>query len=293
MKRATAILVVALLLTACFTFATLLQVQRLHWKNQPDTGGVLKMVLGDSRRLFANHFYVKADVYFHNGFYPSIFDQARQIEERENHMAAEQSGQGGEEAEHDHDHDHEHEHDASKPGEPDDWIARFGRHFRITEHTHLSGGNLREILPWLRIAAELDPHRIDTYTVAAYFMVRHLGKVDEAEQFLREGLQANPDSYELAFELGRLYLLQRNDPVRARNLWILAVRKWHETEGKEKDPNYVPFDKIAVNLGELEAKQGNYAQAIEWLEQAKAHSVNADSIEKQIEALKAKAEGRM
>ena len=32
--------------------------------------------MGDSQQLFANHFFTKADVYFHSGYYPSVFDQA-------------------------------------------------------------------------------------------------------------------------------------------------------------------------------------------------------------------------
>ena len=58
----------------------------------------------------------------------------------------------------------------------------------ITEHTHLEGGNEREILPWLRLSAELDPQRVETYTVAAYWL-RAVGKMVEAEHFLREGLR--------------------------------------------------------------------------------------------------------
>ncbi|MGA1238246.1 MAG: hypothetical protein ACO34E_15445, partial [Limisphaerales bacterium] len=42
--------------------------------------GFLSMLLGDGRRLFANHFFAKADAYFHRGRYPTIFDQ-RQEEE--------------------------------------------------------------------------------------------------------------------------------------------------------------------------------------------------------------------
>src|SRR5438309_1796727 len=83
-----------------------------------------------------------------------------------------------------------------------DWIERFGRHFLITQHSHLSGGNEREILPWLRFSAELDPQRVETYTVAAYWL-RSMGKIVEAERFLRDGLLANPGSPEILFELGR------------------------------------------------------------------------------------------
>jgi len=44
------------------------------------------------------------------------------------------------------------------------------------------GRNEREILPWLRLSAELDPQRVETYTVAAYWL-RNMGKIAEAEQF--------------------------------------------------------------------------------------------------------------
>src|SRR5437667_4857091 len=62
--------------------------------------------------------------------------------------------------------------------------------------------DVREILPWLRLSAELDPNSVRTYTVAAYWLRERMGKVAEAEQFLREGLRANPGSYAILFELG-------------------------------------------------------------------------------------------
>jgi len=51
----------------------------------------------------------------------------------------------------------------------------------------------------------MDPQKIETYTVGSYFMRRHLNRPREAEAFLREGLRNNPGSYEILFELGRLY----------------------------------------------------------------------------------------
>ena len=79
----------------------------------------------------------------------------------------------------------EHEKQMHFLGPPRDWIERFGRHFIITEHTHLAGKNRSEILPWLKLSAELDPQKIETYTVAAFWL-RDLGKIKEAERFLRE-----------------------------------------------------------------------------------------------------------
>jgi tetratricopeptide (TPR) repeat protein len=272
-------LVLLLLLAGAFTLGTVLQPRALRWSGRAQSDSALKRLLGESRRLFANDFYVKADVYFHSGLYPSIFDQARQVEQRENHMAAAQRGDTGE---------HEMEPGMNFLGQPTDWIDRFGRRFRVTEHTHLGGGSTREMLPWLRISAELDPQRIETYTVASYFLRRELGKADEAEEFLRQGLRANPDSYELLFELGRLYYENRHNAERARNLWLLALQRWQQSEGTQKEPNFTALDAITVELAHLEEQEGNYSEAIKWFELTRMHSPHPDEVQKQIDRLRAK-----
>src|SRR5256885_6415975 len=136
MKRtATPYLILILLLSASFAVATVLQSRISRW-SQRGQDGVLKVLLGDGRRMFGNHFFVKADVYFHSGYYPSIFDQA-QAPKDSHHMTSKEGSQTEEE--------HEKAMDFLRP--PKDWIERFGRHFLVTEHTHLVGGNEREILP--------------------------------------------------------------------------------------------------------------------------------------------------
>src|SRR5262245_16837682 len=177
MKRVSPILPLALLAVVCFSLATLLQPRATQWSRSAQSGSVLKVLLGDGRRLFANHFFKQADVAFHSGYYPSIFDQREKP--KDSAMAAAQTG-----------HDEEaHEKEFEFLGQPRDWIEAFGRHFRVTEHTHLTGGKEREMLPWLRLSAELDPQQVQTYTVASYWLCTKLGKVNEAEQFLREGLR--------------------------------------------------------------------------------------------------------
>ena len=66
-----------------------------------------------------------------------------------------------------HDDDDE-KHDAAMSlGKPRDWIERFGRNFEPNTHTHLDKpGEAREILPWLRLSADLDPQLIKNYVVA-------------------------------------------------------------------------------------------------------------------------------
>src|SRR5688572_31781294 len=67
-----------------------------------------------------------------------------------------------------------------------------------------SEGHEREMLPWFKLAATLDPERPETYVVASFWLTKKLGKFDEAERFLREGLRANPGNYEILYELGRI-----------------------------------------------------------------------------------------
>ena len=170
-------------------------------------------------------------------------------------------------------------------GPPRDWIERFGRHFMITEHTHLEGNKESEILPWLKLSAELDPQKIETYTVAAYWL-RDLGKIKEAERFLRQGLLNNPESYEILLELGRLYYENHHDAARARKIWDLALRRWSEQEAANKKPDLLKLDQMAVNLSRLEEKEGNLTRAIQLLQLSQRASPHPEALQQQIDELK-------
>ncbi len=267
------VLIFVLLLAAAFALATLLQPRSAAWTQKADSGegGLLKVVLGDSRQIFASHFFEKADVYFHSGYYPSIFDR-RQAPKDSQHLT---SKEGTPEAE-------AHEQQMNFLGPPRDWIEGFGRHFMITQHTHLEGGNEREILPWLRISADLDPHRIDTYTVAAFWLRNSLGKVKEAEQFLREGLRNNPTSYELWLELGLLYYENLHDDLRAKNCWELSLRYWQQQEPNKPEPDRIGLEKIVIHLARLEEKQGDLSRALDYLKMALKTSPHPEVIRQQI-----------
>ena len=186
-------------------------------------------------------------------------------------------------------------------GKPRDWIDAFSRQFFPSRHTHLDeggasgdlggGSQVREIMPWLRLSAELNPNDIRTYTVTAYWLRERMGKVAEAEQFLREGLRENPDSYEIMYELGRVYSENKNDPAHARNLWEAALRQWQKQVASKPDPDRAYkflFVEITSHLALLEEKQGNYPQALAYMELWKARSPSPDAVQKYIDDLRHK-----
>ena len=308
-----------LLFAGCFTLATSLVRWHQQWAGgRTQSNSLLETVLGESRRLFSNHFFTQADVYFHSGYYPSFFDQAARSsatylesagrgtspkhpetdghegehepqEGENNDHDAEEHHHDGEE--HDHNgegHDEEHERAMAFLGEPRDWIDRFSRQFYPSRHQHLDQpGEAREILPWLRMAAQLDPQKVQTYTVAAYWLRERLKRVDEAERFLREGWRANPNSYEILFELGRLFDEARHDPARARNVWEQALRKWVQRSAKleEQEKDLLALQQILGHLAHLEEREGNATKAVEYLRRLEEVSPNPEAIQKQIEEL--------
>src|SRR5215831_4945929 len=115
---------VVVLLALIFTLATYLVTPAEKWSQRTKSDNVFGMVFGEGRKLFANQFFTMADVYFHSGYYPSIFDQNAK-EEKEIISAS----HGKKESE-------EEEKNEDFLGKPKDWIDTFGRNFKITQHTH-------------------------------------------------------------------------------------------------------------------------------------------------------------
>jgi tetratricopeptide (TPR) repeat protein len=291
------ILSTLLLLLVAFSFATTLEPWHQSWEGgRTQTDNLLEVALGDSRELLARHFFAKADSYFHNGFAPTIFDKTEGTPQGA-HMAGNAAPEEGEH---------------NFLGQPRDWIDGFSRNFYPSRHTHLGEGKCdkcehhdgddehaehhahdqdksaadeREMLPWLQLSLQLDPKRVETYVVAAYWLKNSLKSVDGAERLLREGLQNVPGNPEILFELGRVQLDDRHDVERARNIWELALKKWNERERDLKNPNLFILSQILGNLAILEENAGRPNEAIQHLRRLQTFSPNKASIAKWIETL--------
>lgn len=314
-----------LLLVAAFSLSTRLLTFEMQRESGASAKSILVMLLGDSRRLFANHFFIKADEYFHAGYYPSIFDQAAVAQKGAGSALATGAATGD-----------AHAGEVDWMHEPKDWIERFSRNFFPSEHVHLDGedhdhdgdgvpdhaakdhaddatadhnptsaeahshdhgddhghdhgaapesegSEMREILPWLRIAAELDPNREETYVTGAYWLRKRMNRVAEAEAFLREGIRANPKSYALAYELARIYDEHHQDARRARNLYQLALRYWNDSQRLAPEPDRFVLAQILGQLADLERRAGNARRAVELLRELKLISPYPDAVEKLI-----------
>ena len=280
---------VVFLLVCCFTLATVLdpQFQKIRAQRQDATAGVLAALMGDSRRLFAREFFAMADAYFHSGFYPTIFDAKKPGGQLDLEEEAHDKPKGAK----------EHEQEWSFLGPPKDWIDRFGRHFYPTQHTHLNEGGssgkedpgaVREILPWLELSADMDPHEIRTFLTAAYFLRTTLHKPEEAERFLRRGFRANPDSYEIPLDLGRVYLYNRKDPRVAHNIFMLARENWRRQEAAGKQPDPHAYEETLGEMVRADQAQGDLKEQLADMEELVRVAHAKEALQRDIDKLKAK-----
>jgi tetratricopeptide (TPR) repeat protein len=257
----------------------------------------LTVLIGGGQKLFAGSFYREADVYYHSGYYPSIYDNREAFETA--HMAADTGAVAS----------HNKGDEEGFLGPPLDVIDSFSRHFVPDKHTHLDEGGakeelgksdkVREILPWLKISSLLDPENVNTYIVTAFWLRSKLNKVAEAEQVLREGLRNNPNDPHLLFELGRIYFENYHDTAHARNIWVAGLRTWErQAPGvplserlkptKENIDSLFIFEQLQTRLAQLEEKAGNLDAAIARWEQVKLASVNPGDVQRHIDELKRK-----
>jgi hypothetical protein len=249
------------------------------------TGDFFNVALGDSRRMFANSFYVKADEYYHSGYYPTVFDDNTAFQTT--HMAADTGAVSDKNSGDEH----------GFLGPTRNWIDAFGRHFFPDRHTHLDTGGpqddlsgsseVREILPWLKLSSDLDPDNVQTYTVTAFWLRERMNNAPEAEAVLHDGLRNCPGSYDILFELGRVYYESYHDRDRARNVWEEGVHQWNKvypslTEQEQKDSKLV-MEQLATHLAKLEEDAGNLPKAIDWLQESQKVSETPELIQKNID----------
>jgi tetratricopeptide (TPR) repeat protein len=292
----TLFLLLIALLIFCFGLAANLQPQFQALENtRKQSDNFFSLLLGDSSKIFANSFSTKADAYYHSGYYPTIFDNNEAFKTL--HMAEDTGAVAS----------HNQGEETSFMGPPRDWIDAFGRHFIPNRHTHLDEGGptddlsksseVREILPWLKLSAELDPNKIETFLTTAFFLRTKMNKINEAEQVLREGLRNNPNNPQLLFELGLIYFENYHNSDRARNIWEAALRSWAQQEpgvpqserlkmtNENFDSRFI-FEKLQSNLAQLEEKSGNLTASIAHLEEDKLVSPTPDDVQKHIDELK-------
>ncbi len=92
---------------------------------------------------------------------------------------------------------------------------------KVVDHYHhqymAQGGNWaqnKDVLPLIQMITALDPHFIQAYDVGMLILCE-MKDYDKAGDFLKQGLTANPNSWELQYDMAMKYAWYQRDPVDA------------------------------------------------------------------------------
>ena len=149
---------------------------------------------GDFREYLSDLSYLQADAYFHGkGQRCKKENCAKTLNEQT--------------------HQYEHHSEHISPKNETNPLLNISQAMTINKHRHLSGKEQKEILPWFYFAIKLNPHNKSAYTLGGFWLANRLNKTDEAINFLKQGLEANPNSWEIYSELGGIYIMEKKDYI--------------------------------------------------------------------------------
>ncbi|MCH8514669.1 MAG: hypothetical protein LAT83_23850, partial [Kiritimatiellae bacterium] len=180
----------------------------------------LAAMFGEFRTTLSDVMFIKTERYLHAGVGYAVHHTAMSAEDLAEEVDEHQSELGvhDDHDHHHHDHDHEHiegleidhEHAGTAtliPRADRDFRGPIGRLHREVKpwrdpskpHAHTDG---RELLPWFRVMTMSDPGYIQGYVAGGFWLQTE--SLDLAISFIEEGLEKNPDDFQLHVSRGLL-----------------------------------------------------------------------------------------
>ncbi len=224
--------------------------------------------LGEAKNLISDISYLKADEYYHGGLKHKECKLGDNYSEPQAHGILAGREEKADELKDDHEHDDECEEFEEfleteylkRKFSRFNILFRVGRAIPVHTHKHLYGNEERELIPWLYYAVKLNPHNIEAYVVGGYWVGSRLGRVDEALNFLMEGIRYNPNVWQIYSEIGNLYFHQKKDYQQAVKFYSKAASLIEFDQDADK------YDKshIFTFLGASYENIGRFDKALEY-----------------------------
>lgn len=133
-----------------------------------------------------------------------------------------------------------------------------------TVHAHLSEYDIGEMMPWLRFTTRADPHNVDAYLDAAFWVdAGHDGRRGLAMGILEEARRNNPADYRIPMERGRLLLLGGGDVRGAARAFDAALRMWETAPGVDDARKQIDRAALLDFRGFTHELEGDRAAALD------------------------------
>lgn len=180
----------------------------------------LARILGEFRTGASDMLFIKTERYLHSGvgYVPHLTEDLLTVEGADKGVDSHLEEMDHEGHDHDHEghdpHDddpfhHEEEAETLLPTEESDYRGWIGRTHRKVKpfldpsvpHRHTDG---KELIPWFRLMTLSDPGYVRGYLTGSFWVKRH--DWEAAMMFLEEGLEKNPEAFQLHMSMGYLYM---------------------------------------------------------------------------------------
>ncbi len=164
----------------------------------------IAIMIGELRTSLSDVMFIKTERYLDSGvaYEPHMADEILSVSgatEEFEHMEAEARGEG-----------EAHDHGVTEtiiPTAAKDFRGLIGRLHREVKpwrppsapHNHTTG---LELIPWYKVMTVTDPNYVNGYTLGAWWLKQV--DSDQGLAFIREGLEKNPDSFQIHYMHGQL-----------------------------------------------------------------------------------------
>lgn len=245
-KQSILIASIVLLYAATIPLASYFNKSFLAKNKEPD---ILQNIFGGMRSFISEWAFMKAEEYHHRGL---PFMIAGEHHEGGSALMDEASGIDMQE--------HPHVEDEEKK----DIFSSVRSTVKVTEHSHLTSSQDKEVLPWFYAEVMFNPHDIRGYVLGGYWLAR-MGRYEESLKFLKEGEKNNPDSAQILTSIAKTYYHDKKyeDAIsyleRSRALWLKAAPPNLITNQYMESDREETFDL----LGHFYEELGQYEKALE------------------------------
>ena len=207
----------------------------LHGQPSGRSKGPLYLLLGSAKEAIGDAIFLKANSYFHGGIDSNLVPRE---------AMAENEGAGGVEL------------DTFKKAYTD-WVYQVNSRIKVLDHRHLEGAETRQIIPLLKISVALDPYNVPAILTTAYWLEFYFKKTDDSIEVLNQGLEYNPDSWEILYHLGLDYFKFKKKYAEGALCLENALAKMNT-----ENSNSIDHRTVSYFLGECYLNQGSNGAAL-------------------------------
>jgi len=174
----------------------------------------IAVMLGELRTSMSDIMFIKTERYLDSGvaYEPHMSEELLSVSgatKEFEHMEAESKGEGGE----------HHDHASTEtiiPTKERDFRGLIGALHREVKpwrpptdpHNHTTG---LELIPWYKVMTITDPNYINGYTLGSWWLKS--SNPDEGLKFIREGLEKNPDAFQIHYMHGQLLFAKAREII--------------------------------------------------------------------------------